>query len=186
MLTQKQKNFLLQIARDAIKAPLYNESFSMPAIDDELFLEKRGAFVTLHKNKELRGCIGYIRAYKPLLQTIIEMAKAAAFEDPRFPSVRQDEINKIEIEISVLSELIPVMNHNLEEIIVGRDGIYLEMGYKSGLLLPQVALENDWNRETFLRETCRKAGLDSSSYLQPECKIFRFSAEIFAEKSKKY
>jgi len=186
MLTQEQQRFLLKVARESIETSILDKTFNLPVISDEIFIEKKGAFVTLHKNNMLRGCIGYIKAYKPLLQTIIEMARAAAFEDHRFPPLQFDELSDIRIEISILSDLTPVKNNNLEDIQVGRDGIFLEYGFHSGLLLPQVATENNWNRKTFLEQTCHKAGLYKDSYLNPECRIFRFSADIFSENSEKY
>ena len=181
MLTEDQKLFLLQVARESILSCLENRKFSLDRPTDRIFSEKRGAFVTLHKKGALRGCIGYIKPYKTIFETIREMARAAAFDDPRFPSLKQEEVNDIVIEISILSDLIPLSNEQLSDIKIGRDGLYIEGLYGSGLLLPQVAVELHWDRETFLRETCRKAGLTANCYLQPENQVYRFSAEIFSE-----
>ncbi|MBW6516325.1 MAG: AmmeMemoRadiSam system protein A [Candidatus Cloacimonetes bacterium] len=181
MLTEEQKKFLLRLARESILAHLERREIALKDPTDQILKEKRGAFVTLHKKDALRGCIGYIKPYKPLLQTIKEMARAAAFQDPRFPSVTLKEIDDIYIEISILSELIPVSKEELDDITVGRDGLYIEGLYGSGLLLPQVAVEWNWDRETFLKETCHKAGLSANSYLDPKYQVYRFTAEIFSE-----
>jgi len=181
MLSEKQKEFLLQVARESILSNLEKRKFSLARPADEIFSVKRGAFVTLHKKGALRGCIGYIKPYKTIFESIIEMSRAAAFNDPRFPPVDLKELDDIVIEISILSELIPLNKDQLIDIEIGRDGLYIEGLYGSGLLLPQVAAEWRWDRETFLRETCRKAGLSANCYLQPENQVYRFSAEIFSE-----
>jgi hypothetical protein len=138
-----------------------------------------GAFVTLHKEGALRGCIGQIYAVKPLFETIKSMAVSSAFQDPRFPPLRKEELSSIEIEISVLSPLEEV--DSVDNIKVGTHGIYLKKGYKSGLLLPQVAVEQNWNLETFLTHTCHKAGLGGNCWKEPDTEIYIFSAEIFKE-----
>ena len=139
--------------------------------------EKRGAFVTIKIRGMLRGCIGLIRAAKPLYQTVIEMAQASAFHDPMFAPLTEEELNHIEIEISALTPLVRVQN--LEEIEVGRDGLMIVHEMHSGLLLPQVATENRWDRITFLEQTCLKAGLPKSSYKEKSAQIYRFSADVF-------
>ncbi len=139
--------------------------------------EKRGGFVTLKKRGVLRGCIGYIEAYKPLYQTVREMARAAAFSDPRFPPLKVDEWPEVEVEISVLTPLERIADPG--RIEVGRHGIMLRNGPASGLLLPQVAVEYGWEREEFLRHTCMKAGLRGDCWRLPETEIYIFSAEIF-------
>ncbi len=149
---------------------------SFPPLTDTL-REKRGAFVTLHKGDALRGCIGYIRAQKPLYQTIQEMAQAAAFQDSRFKPVTGEELKDISIEISVLTPLKKI--NRIEEIAVGTHGIYIVKQFHSGLLLPQVATENRWDRETFLRHTCAKAGLPEDAWRESDAEIYIFSADIF-------
>ena len=181
MLKTEQKKLLLRLARESILAHLEKRDIAINQPEDQIYKEKRGAFVTLHNNKQLRGCIGYIKPYKSLFQTIKEMARAAAFQDPRFPSISLKEMDQIDIEISILSELTPVSKDQLREITIGRDGLYIEGLYGVGLLLPQVAVEWNWDRETFLRETCHKAGLPGNCYLDPQNQIYRFSAEIFSE-----
>ena len=141
--------------------------------------EFRGAFVSLHRRGQLRGCIGYIEAVKPLLQTVREMAPAAAFQDPRFRPLQADELADLEIEISVLTPL--KLIKSTDEIEVGRDGLYIVRGLNRGLLLPQVATQYHWDRQTFLEQTCNKAGLPGDAWKDPGTQIFIFRAEIFAD-----
>jgi len=141
--------------------------------------DPEGCFVTLTQHGELRGCIGLIKGIKPLYLAVQDMAIAAALRDPRFPPVSPSELDEIEIEISVLTPLKEV--EDVEEIKVGRDGIYIERGYHSGLLLPQVATEYGWTREEFLDHTCMKAGLFPGCWKEEGTKIYRFSALIFSE-----
>jgi AmmeMemoRadiSam system protein A len=178
-LTDKEKEALLNIAKKAIEARLNNQEMPMLNIDSENLKLKRGAFVTLKKRGHLRGCIGYIKAYKPLGETVQEMAIAAAFNDPRFPSLKPDEVNQLTFEISVLSPFKRIKDVN--EIEVGKHGLYMIHGYKSGLLLPQVAVEYKWNRETFLQETCYKAGLPPDAWMNEETEIYIFSADYFGD-----
>jgi hypothetical protein len=178
-LTDKEKATLLNIAREAIETRLGNKELPELKIDSENLKFKRGAFVTLKKKGQLRGCIGYIKAYKPLGETVQEMALAAAFNDPRFPSLKPDEVKQLTFEISVLSPLKRIKDVN--EIEVGKHGLYMIRGHKSGLLLPQVAVEYRWNRETFLQETCHKAGLSPDAWMDEETEIYIFSADYFGD-----
>jgi AmmeMemoRadiSam system protein A len=176
-LSEEDKTTLKNIAKEAIEGVLFHgEKFSreMP----EVLRKKMGAFVTLRKNKEdLRGCIGYIKGIHPLHQTVREMAVQAAFHDPRFEPVRKDEWAGIDIEISVLSPLKKIKS--VEEIEVGVHGILIEKGFNSGLLLPQVATENGWDRATFVEYTCYKAGLPKDAWKAKDTNIYIFSAEVF-------
>ncbi len=179
-LTREEKVELLKIARKTIEhvtAGLRPPDFP---VEHEIFKQKRGAFVTLHKDKELRGCIGYVVPIKPLLDTVVDMAEAAALRDPRFPPVTPDEVDDLDIEISVLSPLKEITDIN--DIEIGKHGILIEKGYHSGLLLPQVATEYGWDRKTFLEHTCRKAGLPMNCWQDRGTKILIFSAEVFSEK----
>jgi AmmeMemoRadiSam system protein A len=169
----------LDIAKKAIVAKVNNKDIPKLTVDSETLQEKRGAFVTLKKNGHLRGCIGYIKAFKPVGETVQEMAVAAAFHDPRFPSLKPDEVRDLTFEISVLSSLKRI--HDINEIEVGKHGLYLVRGYKSGLLLPQVAVEYKWDRETFLKETCHKAGLPTQAWMDKKTEIFIFSADYFGD-----
>ncbi len=147
---------------------------------DDIFREKRGAFVTLHIEGKLRGCIGYIVGTREIPETITEMAIAAAFRDPRFPPLTRKEFEKIDIEISVLTPIEKVTN--LDDIKVGRDGLIVSDGYHQGLLLPQVATEYGWNRDQFLEHTCYKAGLPGDAWKKKDTRIEKFSAQVFGEK----
>jgi AmmeMemoRadiSam system protein A len=178
-LTDQEKNTLLDIAKSTIAAKTNRQETPRFTIDSETLKQKRGAFVTLKKGGQLRGCIGYIKAYKPLWETVQEMAVAAAFNDPRFPALKKNELNQLTFEISVLSPLKRI--RDIDEIQVGRHGLYIVSGYHSGLLLPQVATEYKWDRETFLEQTCYKAGLNSQSWRDPETEIYIFSADYFGD-----
>lgn len=177
MLNDAQKKELLKLARNSIRRRLSGEEYHTPA--DPAFDAECGAFVTLHLAGNLRGCIGYVQAFKSIRDSIREMALAAAFEDPRFPPLKREELPHIRIEISLLSPLIRVQE--LSEITIGRDGLLLQHPYSSGLLLPQVATEWGWDRDSFLRQVSLKAGLPGTAYLDSGAILYRFSAEIFGE-----
>ncbi|MCB5230736.1 MAG: AmmeMemoRadiSam system protein A [Candidatus Cloacimonas sp.] len=181
MLNKEQKKILLSLARESIVSRLESREIDVVESLDNVFKEKRGLFVTLERNGDLRGCIGYVRGYKSVWSSVIEMAQAAAFNDRRFRPVSKKEIEQVNIEISLLSELIPVSPAELDQIKVGRDGLYIEGMYGSGLLLPQVAVDWGWDRSTFLREVCLKAGLGGSCYLVSSNQLYRFSAEILSD-----
>jgi AmmeMemoRadiSam system protein B/AmmeMemoRadiSam system protein A len=179
-LTRDDKVFLLTLARNVIEAECSGKTLPIPAAPSPILREKRGAFVTLKKGGELRGCIGYIEAVKPLVTTIAEMAKAAAFDDWRFQPVRAEEVPQLEIEISVLSPITEVSDPS--KIVVGKHGLIMTCGANRGLLLPQVPVEWGWNRETFLEQTCVKAGLDKDAWKRKGTRIECFSADVFSER----
>lgn len=176
-LSEQDKTKLHEIARQSIAAGLAGKK--PPALTDTsgVLQEPRGAFVTLHLRGCLRGCIGMIEAVKPLAETIQEMAYSAAFCDPRFGPLTAQEFQEIKLEISVLTPL--KKTKNIEEIKVGEHGLYIRQGGSRGLLLPQVATEYNWDRETFLQQTCRKAGLPATAWKDPNSEIYLFSADIF-------
>ncbi len=176
-LTDYEKETLKNIAKESIRAKLYNDTFNLDYKRTENLKQKRGAFVTLHKNGNLRGCIGYIQGIDSLDNTVKDMAVAAAFDDPRFPPLTKDEFNDIDIEISALTPLKRIKDIN--EIEVGKHGILIVKGYNSGLLLPQVATEYGWDRKTFLDQTCIKAGLNPGCWQDKDAEIYIFSAEVF-------
>jgi len=178
MYSQEQRTTMLQTARSSIETFLASRQRLELKNSDPGLQEKRGAFVTLEKSGNLRGCIGRIVADAPLLSVIRDMAIEAATADPRFPPVRPDELKDITLEISVLTPFQEISS--VDEIEVGRDGLMIRKGFNSGLLLPQVATEYGWNREEFLRQTCRKAGLAADAW-QKDAQIYRFSAEVFGE-----
>ena len=172
------RRFLLELARATITASLCDRLVEPPAPDSGVLLETRGAFVTLKIDGVLRGCIGHVIGVAPLWRAVRDNAVAAAFDDPRFPPLTADELERSHIEISVLT---PLCRSSAEEVVVGRHGILIERGAARGLLLPQVATEYGWDRETFLDHTCRKAGLEPGSWRRPETTISTFSAEVFGE-----
>jgi AmmeMemoRadiSam system protein A len=144
--------------------------------------EPRGAFVTIHRRSshELRGCIGYIESRFPLAETVARAARIAATEDTRFLPVTLEELPALQIEISVLE---PPRRARPEEVEVGRHGVIVGRRHNRGLLLPQVAVEHGWDRETFLNHTCLKAGLPAGAWQQPDTEIQVFSAVVFSEDS---
>jgi AmmeMemoRadiSam system protein A len=175
-LSEKDKEQLKEIAKKAIESVLYGQSGAAFKPSENL-KEKGGAFVTIKKKGDLRGCIGYIRAVLPIHQTVKEAAIQAAFHDPRFAPVNKNEWKDIEMEISVLTPMRKIKD--VEEIEVGKHGLYIEKGYDSGLLLPQVATEYNWDRMTFLEHTCYKAGLQRDAWKSKDINIYVFSADIF-------
>ena len=178
-LTQKEKATLLEIVKKTVSSKVNDKNIPKFTIESETLKEKRGAFVTIKKRDHLRGCIGYIRAVKPLWETVQEMAVAAAFHDPRFPALKFNELADLSFEVSVLSPLKRIKD--ISEIEVGKHGLYITRGYNSGLLLPQVAVEHNLNRESFLRETCCKAGLPPQAWQEKETEIYIFSADYFGD-----
>ena len=176
-LTDDEKKTLHTIALTAIKKRLGNKSSAIPQTTANTLIEKRGAFVSLHKHGQLRGCIGYVHGVKPLAETINDMAIAAAFQDPRFPPLKENELSDLDIEISVLTPMKQISDIN--QIEVGKHGLMMIKGPYSGLLLPQVATQYNWDRQTFLSETCQKAGLPANAWKEEDTEIYIFSADIF-------
>lgn len=179
ILSDNEKMILLQTARMSIQEVFDGDKPEYPEPTD-LLNKNCGAFVTLQKEGHLRGCIGYIVATKPLVETVKEVAKSSAFKDPRFSPLKEDELEDLEIEVSVLSPFVKVRDVN--EIKVGVHGIMIKKGFSSGLLLPQVATEYGWDRDTFLTHTCHKAGLPGGAWKSDDVTIEVFSAVIFNEK----
>jgi AmmeMemoRadiSam system protein B/AmmeMemoRadiSam system protein A len=176
-LNAEEKKTLHDIAHTVIWNKVAGKPVPEFHVESERLKELRGAFVTITKKGTLRGCIGHIRGLIPLYKTIEEMAAAAAFDDPRFPPITKNELKDLEIEISVLTPFRQITD--VKEIEVGKHGIYIEKGYYSGLLLPQVATEYRWDRDTFLEHTCRKAGLPPDAWKEKDTRIYIFSADIF-------
>jgi AmmeMemoRadiSam system protein A len=181
MLTEGQRRCLLALARTTIAAVLDGrESDVDPSTFDEPLQRPAGVFVTLRTGDgNLRGCIGSIHAREPLYLAVIASAVSAAFRDPRFFPVHRAELDRLGIEISVMGPIVRVTS--TEEVMVGRDGLIVSRGRFAGLLLPQVASECGWDRDTFLDQTCVKAGLGPGVWRDPETRIERFSAEVFGE-----
>ena len=181
MLSPQQRSQLLKIARESIEAVLEGRRLELDAgAFDEDLRRPAGAFVSLHtKDGDLRGCIGSIYPVAPLFQAVAGSAVNAAFRDPRFYPLRKEELPNLDLEISVMGPIQTIKT--VDEIEVGRDGLIITRGRNAGLLLPQVATDYGWDRETFLSHTCVKAGLPPDSWRSPECRIERFSAEVFSE-----
>ena len=178
-ISQEEKIILLKAARQSISSLFDGKEAELPDYKNHpLLKEKLGAFVTLTINKELRGCIGYIIGHEPLFDTICSAAIHAAVNDPRFSALKKLEFDKIKIEISILSEFVPIKNY--DQIIIGKHGLYLDEG-SGGLLLPQVATEHKMNREQFLSALCNKSGFYSEYWKERTLKIKVFTAEIFSE-----
>ncbi|MCL2006761.1 MAG: AmmeMemoRadiSam system protein A [Treponema sp.] len=179
LITDKEKKALLAIARETITAklegrkPSYNEA--------DLPEAKCGAFVTLRnrQSRQLRGCIGRIFSNEPLPQTIRTMAIQSGFNDPRFPPLSREELREVSIEISAISPMEPCTNP--EKVEVGVHGLYLIYSGRSGILLPQVPLEQGWNREEYLEYICIKAGLPANSYSKEGAEFYTFTATVFEE-----
>jgi AmmeMemoRadiSam system protein A len=176
-LTEEEQRWLLRVARRALEEGVrYGRLPEIEPLQGAL-TEKRGAFVSLHKEGRLRGCIGYLEPLKPLYQTVCECARAAALYDPRFDPVAPEELSSLQLEISVLSPLVDITPDQIE---VGHHGLLVSQGSQRGVLLPQVAVEWKWDRQRFLEETCLKAGLPPHAW-KHGARIQAFSAQVFAE-----
>ena len=177
MITTEDRRALLGLARHAIAA--YVRGLPPPPVPPSPIMWRlAGVFVSLHQDRALRGCIGHVEGDRPLAQSVSEMAVAAASSDPRFPPVTADELDGLDIELSVLGELEPITAPT--DIEIGRHGLLVEHHGHRGLLLPQVAVEWHWDAETFLAQTCHKAGLPRDAW-KSGASICRFAAEVFAE-----
>lgn len=180
-LTPDEKSELLALARKSAEyAVRTNKPYDPPASTSETLNREYGAFVTLTEGGLLRGCIGYTSAMKPLYLTVRDTAGYAALRDPRFRPVSVAELSQLEYEISVLSPLRRVTS--VEQIKVGRDGLLVKNGDREGLLLPQVPAEQKWDRQTFLEQTCAKAGMNANCWKDDNTDIFKFTAEVFSDK----
>jgi len=185
MLELHEGELAVKIARESIKRALKGERVKSEDFRfSEKFNEKRGVFVTLYKNGELRGCIGFPYPILPLKEALIRAALSAAFEDPRFLPVRAEEMSRIRISVTILSEpekLTCRAEERPDKIEIGKHGIIVRRGIFQGLLLPQVATEYGWDAKTFLTQTCLKAGLPPESWLDEDTEVLIFTGEIFEE-----
>ena len=177
MTTDADRRSLLQLARQAITAHVHRQPMPEAQVAG-VFAQPGGAFVTLHRHRDLRGCIGHIEPGEPLGQVIVRCAVAACSRDPRFPEVTEPELAELELELSLLGPLEPIAGP--DDIEIGTHGLVVEQGWHRGLLLPQVATEWNWDRDTFLAHTCQKAGLPMDAW-KKGAKLWRFSAEVFGE-----
>jgi len=174
--SREERKLLLETAHEAILSALEAREISLFTPSPHLS-EPRGAFTTLYCQRKLRGCVGYPTALQPLFRTVIETARAAAFDDPRFIPLTLAEVGDLAVSLSVLSPLKPI---SPEAVEVGRHGLLVSEGPRRGLLLPQVPVEHGWNRITFLEQTCRKAGLPLDAW-QTGAAIEAFTAEVFGD-----
>jgi AmmeMemoRadiSam system protein A len=170
-LTPEHHATLLAIARRAVRDGVQGAATPGPISTDPTLQAPAGAFVTITREGQLRGCIGYVEPVKPLAEAVASCAASAATADPRFPPVTPEDLPHLRIEISVLSPLIPI--DDPQGVQVGRHGLFISHRGRHGLLLPQVATEFAWDRETFLRQACVKAGLPGDAWQHgAEIKVF--------------
>ncbi len=179
-LTEQEQQILLDLARRTIEQYVSDGSVPELPSGDPVLEQPRAVFVTLHKHGQLRGCIGTLEAREPLAAAVRSSAISAATQDPRFPPVRPDEVDDLEIEISVLSPLKKV--NSPDEIIVGEHGVMVCRGMRRGVFLPQVAPEQGWDRDTMLTCLCaHKAGLSPDAWRPPDCDLYVFTCQVFSE-----
>jgi len=176
--SREERVQLLRLAHDSISSALQNREISLDSPTPH-FAELRGAFTSIYLRGELRGCVGYVLPTSPVYRAVAETARAAAFDDNRFPPVTPEEAPHLEIELSILSSPQAI---RAEEIEVGRHGLLVSGYGRRGLLLPQVPVEHGWDRTTFLEQTCRKAGLPADAW-RKGATVEAFTAEVFGDKS---
>ncbi len=174
----EERSILLRLAHDAILSALEQREISLEPPTPHL-AEHRGAFTSLYLHGQLRGCVGYVLPVSSVYRVVAETARAAAFEDTRFSPVSREEAPELKVELSILSPPQPLA---AEAVEVGRHGLLISMHGQRGLLLPQVSVEHDWDRITFLEQTCRKAGLPMDAW-HKGATIEAFTAEVFGEKN---
>lgn len=177
-LQETDRRTLLGLARRAVVEAVYHHRLPKLTPPTGALAEPCGAFVTLHRQGRLCGCIGQVAASEPLADTVVRCAIGAAMDDPRFRPLRPEELGELEIEISVLCPLEPIEPQAVE---VGRHGLVLALGDRRGVLLPQVAVTHNWTRDRFLEETCAKAGLQPDAWKDPGARLWAFTAEVFSE-----
>jgi len=175
-MSAKEKKLLLEIAREAIVSYVQNGTIPERTVQNSNLQVQQGCFVCVKINGMLRGCIGNFLSDKPLYKLVQEMAVSAATRDPRFYPMKADDLKDFDLEISVISPLHKITS--IEEIEVGIHGLYMEKNFSRGVLLPQVAVEYGWDRDTFLSQTSIKAGLSKDDW-QEGADIYTFSALVF-------
>ena len=182
-LNSHEQKVLLTIARQAIEHGVRTGEEYIEPREEKALNQRNGCFVTIKQNGKLRGCIGNFQSELPLFREVAKMALASATKDPRFYPMKETDLADYDLEISVLSPLHKI--EDTEEIEVGKHGIYIEKSFYRGVLLPQVATEHGWDRTTFLKQTCIKAGLPTDAWEAEDAEIYVFSAQIFNEGSAK-
>lgn len=168
---------LAATALEAVASALEGRRPHYPEAGAVLRAATGGLFVSLHRKGSLRGCIGSMSSALPLLETVISMANAAAFEDPRFEPLTAAELDGLEVEITVLGELFPISGP--EDFRIGRHGLFIAARGRTGVLLPQVAVEFGWGPEAFLAQVCRKAGLEAEAWKKPGTRLYAFEGDVF-------
>ena len=182
MLTKNDGKTLLVIAREAIQHCVENQPYHCQPREEKALNKRSGCFVTIKKNGQLRGCIGNFQGREPLFKDVVSMAVASATQDPRFPPMTREELDQFSLEITVLSPLEKI--DDISAIQIGQHGLYIEKNLHRGVLLPQVATDHGWDRETFLDQTCTKAGLPTDAWRSPDADIYIFSGQIVTEEAK--
>jgi AmmeMemoRadiSam system protein A len=177
-ISAENRRQLLAVAREIVTAKIEGREANIPKIDGLDF--NNSCFVSLRLNNRLRGCIGNFRTDINIVNNIASMAYESAFNDPRFHSLTPEELKDVRFEISVLSHMIPI--NSVEEVEVGRDGLYIVKGYNKGVLLPQVATDHKWDKYEFISQTCLKAGLKKHAWEYEKIELYRFEAIVFGEK----
>jgi hypothetical protein len=177
-LSPEARSRLCRVAREELERAAGNEPPGEHRWSDPELLTPRGAFVTYHLGPQLRGCIGTIRPLRPLGEAVAAMARQAAEDDPRFPPIRQDELEEVDLEVSVLTPL--RLLEDTSDVEVGEDGLYLLQDGRAGVLLPQVPVERGWSRREYVSNLCMKAGLPPDGYDPERAMLFRFSAEVIS------
>ena len=186
MLSEEQRRDLIQRARAAVEAQVRGGAGarSRPAAGGAIAAaempDASGAFVTIKRRGQLRGCLGTLQCRRGLAEEVERCAADAASEDPRFPPVSKEELPELSLEVSVLGPLEPIDPAKADAFEIGRHGLVVERGVHRGLLLPQVATEWGWTPEQFLRQTCVKAGLPEDAW-RHGARVYRFAAEVFGE-----
>jgi uncharacterized protein (TIGR00296 family) len=189
-LTENEGRILVELALRAIRSKLGEDQINLDEIRDPPLNERGMAFVTVDTmtegKRELRGCIGYVEPVAPLKEVVVNAAIAAAFQDPRFPPLAASELERIVVEVTVLSEPVKIEVQDRWtlpfQVKIGEDGLIVQRGIRSGLLLPQVPVEYCWDEETFLAETCLKAGLAPDCWLDDRVTVKKFKGKIFRQK----
>ena len=176
-----ERRTLLALARQAVEAAVRGIPGSPSLPESAVLRRPGGAFVTLRSHGELRGCIGHVASDRPLAEVVARMAESAATQDPRFPPVPLEDLADLEVEISVLSEAVPLASRDPGAIRAGHDGVIVRRGWRQGVLLPQVAVDHGWAGEAFLSAACRKAGLPPEAWRAADCQLLVFQADVFGE-----
>ena len=178
-LNTHEQEVLLAIARQAIIQGVKNGQEYIEPREERALNQRNGCFVTIKQNGQLRGCIGNFQSELPLFKEVAQMAQASASKDPRFYPLKEQDLENISLEISVLTPLQKI--ETIDDIEIGKHGIYIEKSFYRGVLLPQVAVEHDWDRQTFLKQTCLKAGLPPEAWTADDADIYIFSAQVFGD-----